>query len=72
MGAVVVLGEPALVAGYALAGATVITAVDPAEARRAWANLPADTALVILTVAAAQALPDDAERAGPMTVVMSR
>lgn len=68
MGAVVVVGEPALIAGYALAGATVMPASQPADVRRAWADLPPDTALVILTKAAAQALPD--ERAGPLIAVM--
>lgn len=68
MGAVVVIGEPALVAGYALAGATVMPAEEPAEVRRAWADLPHDTTLVILTKAATQALPD--EVAGPLIAVM--
>lgn len=70
MGAVVVLGEPALVAGYALAGATVIPASEPAEVRRAWADLPPDTTLVILTEAAARTLPDKPGRTGPLIAVM--
>ena len=68
MGAVVVLGEPTLVVGYALAGATVIPASEPAEVRRAWADLPPDTTLVILTEAAARALPD--KPVGPLIAVM--
>jgi vacuolar-type H+-ATPase subunit F/Vma7 len=66
----VVLGEPALVAGYALAGATVMTAEEPAAVRRAWQRLPADTTLVVLTAAAARALPGELDEAGPLIAVM--
>jgi vacuolar-type H+-ATPase subunit F/Vma7 len=70
MGAVVVIGEPALVGGYALAGAVVMPADGPAEALRAWQVLPADVSLVILTAAAAQAVPDELRSAGPFSAVM--
>lgn len=55
MGQVVVLGESVRVMGYALAGALVIEA-EGDEVARAWASLPPDTALVVLTPAAARAL----------------
>lgn len=61
MSRVVALGEAARVAGYVLAGVTVIgTDVDGAEA--AWQRLPDDTGLVLLTPAAADALADDLSR----------
>ncbi len=49
------LGEPVRVMGYALAGALAIEA-EGEEVARAWASLPADTSLVVLTPAAARAL----------------
>jgi vacuolar-type H+-ATPase subunit F/Vma7 len=56
MGAVVAIGEPALVSGYAMAGATTMPAQGLDEVRRAWESLPSGTTLVILTAAAADAL----------------
>jgi vacuolar-type H+-ATPase subunit F/Vma7 len=56
MGPVAILGEPALVRGWGLAGLLVADAEDPARARAAWSALPADTCLVILTTTAAAAL----------------
>lgn len=70
MGAVVVIGEQALVDGYALAGAIVMPAEGPAEVRQAWRDLPPTVSLVILTSSAAQALPDELCGAGPLTAVM--
>lgn len=55
MGQVVVLGEPARVMGYALAGALAIEA-EGKEVARAWASIPSDTTLVVLTPSAARAL----------------
>jgi vacuolar-type H+-ATPase subunit F/Vma7 len=55
MGQVVVLGEPVRVMGYALAGVLAIEA-EGEQVVRAWASLPADTSLVVLTPAAARAL----------------
>ena len=57
MGQVIVLGEPARVMGYALAGAVTIEA-EGEEVARAWASLLPDVSLVVLTPAAAQALGD--------------
>lgn len=50
------IGEPGALDGFALAGATVVGASDPEEVRRAWGQLPADVALVVLTENAASAL----------------
>ncbi|MCB0930801.1 MAG: hypothetical protein KDB71_02740 [Mycobacterium sp.] len=70
MGAVVVIGEPARVGGYALAGAIVMTAEGADEARRAWRDLPASTSLVILTDSTAQALTHEMRESTVPTVVM--
>ncbi|MDE3085296.1 MAG: hypothetical protein KGJ77_00895 [Acidobacteriota bacterium] len=53
---VAVLGEPATVAPFALAGARVLGAEHPEEARRQWRSLGADVALVVLTPRAAEAV----------------
>ena len=56
-----VIGEAMRTAGFALAGAVVLPAESPEEARAAWASLPADIAVLVLTPRAAawlgQALP---------------
>ncbi|MBX7431086.1 V-type ATP synthase subunit F [Mycobacterium sp. Y57] len=70
MGAVVVIGEPGLVDGYALAGAVVVPAEGPDQARRAWRDLPESVSLVILTDSAAQALTADIRDSAVLTVVM--
>ncbi len=56
MGRIVVLGESIAVDTYALAGATVARAEDADAVRRAWAALPGDVTVVVLTAAAASAL----------------
>ena len=70
MGAVIVIGEPALVAGYAMAGATTMPAQGADEVHRAWDSLPSGTTLVILTAAAAAALGGRLSEADPLTAVM--
>jgi vacuolar-type H+-ATPase subunit F/Vma7 len=70
VGAVVAIGEPALVAGYAMAGATTMPAQGPDEVRRAWDSLPSDTTLVILTAAAAGALDGRLSGTDLLTAVM--
>ena len=70
MGAVIVIGEPTLVAGYAMAGATTMPAQGADEVRQAWDGLPSDTTLVILTAAAAAALNGRLSGAEPLTAVM--
>jgi vacuolar-type H+-ATPase subunit F/Vma7 len=64
------IGEPARLQGLALAGVTLYPAPDPESVRTAWTELPPDTAVVVLTSAAAEALPDAA--GGPLPVVMPR
>lgn len=55
---VAVLGDRETVAPFALAGARVLLADDPEEARRQWCTLSADVALVVLTAWAASAVGD--------------
>ena len=58
MGRFVVIGEPSRVEGFALAGVPVICAEGAQEVRLAWAALPSDAAVVVLTPRAAAALDD--------------
>jgi vacuolar-type H+-ATPase subunit F/Vma7 len=68
---VAVLGERAVVEGWALGGAQVLSADSPEQVRTAWAALGADVAVVLLTPAAARALGSgSARRAGLLTVVL--
>jgi vacuolar-type H+-ATPase subunit F/Vma7 len=67
-GAVVAIGDPAVLAGYALAGVRLAVAHTPVEARLAWQGIGADVGLVLLTAAVAPAV--DADDGGPLTVVM--
>ena len=70
-GLVVALGDPAALAGYALAGVQVRAAVEAADVRRTWSRLGADVAVVLLTPQAAEALgPRAAALSGPMAVVL--
>jgi len=55
------IGERARVAGYALAGVEVHLADSPEEVLAAWAALDRDVVLVVLTPAAAAALPEAEE-----------
>jgi vacuolar-type H+-ATPase subunit F/Vma7 len=48
-----VIGERARTAGFALAGALVFPAENQDEARAAWASLPADVAILVVTPRAA-------------------
>ena len=68
---VAALGAPGMLAGYELAGARLVPARSPEEVRRAWAELPADTAVVILTPAAAAVLAEALDDpASPLTVAL--
>ena len=58
MSRIAVLGEASRVAGWALAGALVVPAEDPAAVRLAWAGLPTDVEVVVVTPAAADVLGD--------------
>lgn len=72
VGRVAVLGEQTSVAGYALAGAVTLCAEDAQEVLTAWAALPDDIDVVVLTPRAAEAL-GSARTATmhPLTVVMA-
>jgi vacuolar-type H+-ATPase subunit F/Vma7 len=70
-GAIAALGEPALLAGFRLAGAVLYPATAPAEVRRAWTQLPETVAAVLLTPAAAAVLTTElTDPASPLTVVL--
>lgn len=63
MSRVAVIGDSARVAGFVLAGATVLE-TDTGGAEGAWDRLPDDTGLVVLTREAADALRDRLDRHG--------
>ena len=66
-----VIGEAVRTAGFALAGAVVVTAETPEETRAAWRALPADVAVLVLTPRAAAWLGDAlASRPGVLVEVM--
>jgi vacuolar-type H+-ATPase subunit F/Vma7 len=71
MGRLAVIGAPTSVLGFGLAGVLVQEADDVAAVRRAWAALPDDVEVVVLTPEAARVLADEpSERPGPLRVVM--
>jgi vacuolar-type H+-ATPase subunit F/Vma7 len=53
-----VIGESVRTAGFALAGAVVLTAENQDEAQAAWRSLPADIEVLVLTARAAAWLAD--------------
>jgi vacuolar-type H+-ATPase subunit F/Vma7 len=66
-----VIGAELRIQGYALAGAALYPVDGQAGARRAWRELPADIAVVIVTAEVAGWLADDlSSRAGVLPVVM--
>ena len=71
MAGVAVIGERVRVQGFALAGALVLAADDPAAVRAAWAALGDDVAVVVLTPRPPRRSADEPTAAGaPLTVVM--
>ncbi len=73
MASIIVLGESIAIDTFALAGATVSRADDPDAVRRAWAALPSDAAVVVLTAAAAAALESiDTTSGDVLTIAMPR
>jgi len=56
-----VIGESVRTAGFALAGAVVLTAENQDETRAAWRSLPADIEVLVLTARAAAWLGEAAE-----------
>ncbi|MET4061026.1 vacuolar-type H+-ATPase subunit F/Vma7 [Arthrobacter sp. UYP6] len=70
-GIVAALGEPALLAGFGLAGALLYPAAGDAQVRAAWAGLPKTVSVVVLTPSAARALSDELDDpAAPLTAVL--
>jgi len=70
-GRIAALGEDARIAGFALAGVPTVRAETADAVRRAWAELPADVVLVLLTPTAAAALGDVPRgSAGRLTAVL--
>ncbi|KQX64534.1 hypothetical protein [Angustibacter sp. Root456] len=61
MGGIAVLGERTRIPDLAAGGAVAYIADTPEDVRRAWTELLVDTAVVVLTPAAAQALHDQLE-----------
>lgn len=59
MGWAAVIGETARTGGFALAGALVLAAENPDQARAAWRSLPADFGVLVLTPSAAAWLGDE-------------
>jgi vacuolar-type H+-ATPase subunit F/Vma7 len=57
-----VIGEPLRIYGYGLAGALLFPASDQPGVMRAWQDLPADVAVVLLTGQAAMWLEGELER----------
>lgn len=71
MSIVAVLGEPARVDGFALAGARTLPASDAAAVRAAWATLDDDVGLLVVTPMAAATIAGElAERRNLLWVVM--
>jgi vacuolar-type H+-ATPase subunit F/Vma7 len=71
MGTACAIGEQTRVAGLALAGVTVLAAEQPDAVREAFAALPGEVTLLIVTPAAADTLGRDVlDRTCPLTVVM--
>jgi vacuolar-type H+-ATPase subunit F/Vma7 len=56
MSRLAVLGEELHIRGFGLAGAELLPAERPEDARRAWDDLPDDVGLIVLTPMAAAAL----------------
>jgi vacuolar-type H+-ATPase subunit F/Vma7 len=56
MGRIAVIGEETAVAGYALAGAVIVTADDAQAVHGAWDALADDVEVVVLSPRAARAL----------------
>jgi vacuolar-type H+-ATPase subunit F/Vma7 len=72
MSLVAVIGSRTAVQGYGLAGALVRVAEDPEAVRRAWADLPPEVGVVVLTGAAQAALRGRLDVAGaPLIAVMT-
>ncbi|MEV6097088.1 hypothetical protein [Nocardia sp. NPDC051981] len=70
MGTVVVLGEASQVSGYCLAGATVLAVEDAEAARKAWASLDSEVAVVLMSTRASGFLAAELADTSLLTAVM--
>ena len=68
--AVAAIGAELEVQGFSLAGALVRPAHTDAEVLAAWQSLPAEVSVVVLTAAAARAVPARRAADRPLTVVL--
>jgi vacuolar-type H+-ATPase subunit F/Vma7 len=72
MSRIVAIGEERSVVAFPMVGVTTMAVGDAPEARAAWASLPDDVGLVILTRSAAEALQTVLHEPGqPLWAVMS-
>jgi vacuolar-type H+-ATPase subunit F/Vma7 len=69
-GRVAAIGAEVAVQGFGLAGALVLPADGPEQARAAFRSLPSDVTVLILTRDAWAALPEVAGATLPLTVVL--
>jgi hypothetical protein len=67
---VAAIGELEAVEGYGLAGVELLPAAGPGALQEAWASLPADVALLLLTPAAAAELGGRLAEAGDLLWVV--
>lgn len=67
---IAVIGERSRTEGFALAGALTRDADSPESVRSAWASLPDEVAVVVLTPAAAKALREQLDDPARLPVVM--
>jgi vacuolar-type H+-ATPase subunit F/Vma7 len=70
MSRIVAIGAELELAGYVLAGVRLEEAEEPEAAQQAWTGLGDDVGLVLLTPAAAAAVPDRAARPDLLCVVL--
>ena len=69
MGDIAAIGEEPLIRGFALAGVRLFPCDELAAVRAAWAALPPDIDVVIMTPAARQALSEGGAEGRPLVVV---
>ena len=70
MNRVAVLGDPAVVRGWGLAGLLVVGASGAEQVRTRWRGLPPEVRLVILTAEAAEALRTEVAASGRMVAIL--
>lgn len=72
-GTIVAIGDPAVLAGYVLAGVQLLPARSEQEARAAWEGIGEEVGLALLTPAAAEAVGTvPVDHRAPLTAVIPR